>query len=222
MLAAAAIQARSDPGRAGRVGLLAAAALLAAGWPAAAPRPLDVAPLQVDCRVEAGRLRAAVDLTPAIDAELARTLGSGLTSTLRLTVSALDANGRAVAAAQRDVDVRLDVWAEVFTLTDREPDGTASSRLVPGWPAAHDLLARPAPFDLGPLAGLPERFTIEARLELDPVTGRQLEKTRQQLAHPAGGRSLLGTLAAVLLRAPPPIVESYRSAALTRADLAAP
>jgi hypothetical protein len=222
MPAAVATGARDHAGRAGRVALLAAAALLSAGWPAAAPRPLDVAPLQVDCRIEAGRVRAAVDLSPAIDAELARVLGSGLTSTLRLTVTALDATGRAAAAAQREVEVRLDLWAETYTLTIREADGTASSRLAPGWPAAQDLLVRPAPFDLGPLAGLPERFTIEARLELDPVSGRQLERTRQQLAHPAGGRSLLGTLAAILLRAPPPVVERYRSAVLTRAGLAAP
>jgi hypothetical protein len=222
MRAAVATQPRTATGRAGRAVLLGAAALLSAAWPAAPPRPLDVAPLQVDCRVEAGRLRAAVDLLPAIDAELAQALGSGLAHTLRLTVTALDATGRAAAAAQRDVDVRLDVWTEVFTMTSREPDGTASSRLAPGWLAAHDLLARPDPFDLGPLAGLPERFTIEARIELDPVTGRQLEKTRQELARPAGARSLLGTLAAVLLRAPPPIVERYRSAVLTRSALVAP
>jgi len=222
MHADVATQAGAEAGRAGRAGLLAAAALLAAAWPAPSPRPLDAAPLQVDCRVEAGRLRAAVDLSPALDAELARALGSGLAHTLRLTVTALDATGRTAAAAQRDVDVRLDVWTEVFALTIREPDGAASSRLAPGWLAARDLLARPTPFDLGPLAGLPERFTIEARLELDPVTGRQLEKIRQQLARPAGASSLLGRLAAVLLRAPPPIVERYRSADLSRSELAAP
>jgi hypothetical protein len=89
------------------------------------------------------------------------------------------------------------------------------------------LLARPTPFDLGPVAALPERFTVEARLELDPVTGRQLERTRQQLSHPAGGpsaggRSLLGTLAAVLLRPPPPDAERYRSAIQSRAGLVTP
>jgi hypothetical protein len=222
MRATTATRARTDAGRSGRVALLAAAALLSASWPAAAPLPVEVTPLRVDCRVEAGRLRTAVDLSPAIDAELARTLGSGLTSTIRLTVAALDATGAAAAASQRDVDVRLDPWTETYTLTTREAGGAASSRLAPDWAGARDLLARPAPFDLGPLAGLPERFTIEARVELDPVTGRQLEKTREQLTHPAGGRSLLGTLAAFLLRAPPPQVERYRSAILTRAALATP
>jgi hypothetical protein len=61
-----------------------------------------------------------------------------------------------------------------------------------------------------------------ARLDLDPVTGGQLVLIRPDLARRAGAASLLGRLAAVLLRAPPPIVERYRSADLSRSELAAP
>jgi hypothetical protein len=200
---------------------LLAALLLANPSSAAAPAAVDPAPLGVHCRGEAGRLLAAIDLGQAIDAELERKLDSGLASTVRLTVAALGPSG-AVAAAQRDFDVRFDVWTEIFTVTTREPGAAASSRTASDWATVRRLLATPAPFDLGPLAALPERFTVEAQLELDPVTSLQLEKTRERLTHPAGGRSLLGTLAAVLLRAPPPNAERYRSATLTRAELVTP
>jgi signal transduction histidine kinase len=71
------------------------------------------------------------------------------------------------------------------------------------------------------------RGRAKLSVELDPLTAEQLERTRQQLIHPAGGpasggRTLLGTLAALLLRAPPPAVERFRSPLLSRAGLAAP
>jgi hypothetical protein len=214
----------ATPAAAAHVGasFLVAAALLANPSWAAAPAAVDPTPLRVDCRGEAGRLLAAIDLGPAIDAELERKLGNGLASTVRLTVAALDPSGIAAAAAARDFDVRFDVWTETFTVTTREPGAAASSRTASDWAMVRRLLATPAPFDLGPLATLPARFTVEAQLELDPVTALQLEKTRERLTHPAGRRSLLGTLAAVLLRAPPPNAERYRSATLTRAEFAAP
>jgi hypothetical protein len=204
-----------------------AALLLGAPAPGLEPAPATPAPLQVSCRAVAGRLLAAVDLSPALGPELERRLGSGLSSSVRLTVAALDAAGAAAATAERDLDIRFDVWSETFTVTIREPGNAAASRLAPDWATVRLLLAGPEPFDLGPLAALPEPFTVEARLELDPVTSRRLEATRQQLTHPAGGpsaggRSLLGTLAALLLRAPPPEAQRYRSAPLSRAALATP
>jgi hypothetical protein len=219
---AAAAHATGPP--AGRVALAVAAVLLAAPPHAAAPVRAEPAPLRVACQASAGRLLAAVDLAPAIDADLERRLGDGLTSTVRLTVAALDASGAAAATAERDFDVRFDVWTETYTVTIREKGAAAESRQASDWTIVRGLLATPAPFDLGPIAGLPGRFAIEARLELDPVTSLQLERTREQLSHPAGGpstggRSLLGTLAAMLLRAPPPNAERYRSAILDRAGI---
>ncbi len=199
---------------------LVAATLVANPISAPALASVDPAPLRVDCRGEAGRLLATVDLGPAVDAGLERKLGNGLASTVRLTVAALDPSGAGAGGVERDFDVRFDVWTETFTVTIREPGAAASSRTVSDWATVRRLLATPAPFDLGPLAALPERFTVEARLELDPVTGLQLGRTRERLAHPAGGRSLLGSLAAFLLRAPPPDAERYRSTLLTRSDFA--
>jgi hypothetical protein len=217
--------ARFLAGRAGRRGILAAVALLAAPSQAAAPASREAGPLRVDCWSRSGRLLAAVDLTAAIDTELERKLGNGLTSTVRLSLAALDASDSAAAAgAERDFDVRFDVWTETYTVTIREQGALAWSRQATDWATVRRLLATPSPFDLGPVAGLPARFTVEARIELDPATGRQLERTREQLTHPAGGptaggRSLMGTLAAVLLRPPPPSAERYRSAAQARAEL---
>jgi hypothetical protein len=206
--------------------LLAAAALRVFPSPAASPGS-GPGPLRVDCRAVAGRLSAAIDLAPAIGADLERRLGSGLNSSIRLTVSALDHSGAPAATAVRDFDIRFDVWTEIFAVTVREPGAAAMARQASDWATVRALLAAPAPFDLGPLATVPEPFTIEARLELDPVSGRQLEKTRERLTHPAGGptagaRSLLGTLAAILLRAPPPDAERFRSAPRTRAGLDTP
>jgi hypothetical protein len=174
-------------------------------------------PLRVACRASAGRLLAAVDLAPAFDAALEDRLGSGLTSTIRLTVSASGAR----RAASRDFEIRFDPWTEIYAVTIRDEDGAVQTRQAADWPALQRLLGEPEPFDLGPLDELPERFTVEVRLEIDPVTARQLELTREQLTHPAGGptaggRSLLGTLAALLLRAPPPQVRLLRSPPMAR------
>ena len=203
-------------------GLLCAAALRTGASGAAGAGP---APVQVDCRVRDGHLLAAVDLAPSIDASLEQRLGSGLSSTVRLTVTAAGPGGEAGSAA-RDFDVLFDPWTETFTVTIRELGSPSRSRQADDWAAVRRLLAAPGPFDLGPLAALPERFTVEVRLELDPVTARQLEKTREQLTHPAGGpgtggRSLLGTLAALLLRAPPPEATRLRSSTFSRAALPA-
>jgi hypothetical protein len=200
---------------------LLAAALLAGSTPA------QPAPLVADCRVVAGRLVAAVDLSPALGPELEQRLGSGLRSSIQLTVTALDASGAVTASAGRDLEILFDVWTETFTLTTREPGAATTSRQARDWAALRALLAAPAPFDLGPLAALPEPFLVEARLELDPVTSRQLERTREQLTHPAGGpaagtRSLLGTLAALWLRAPPPEAARLRSTPRSRAGLGGP
>ena len=205
-------------------GLLGAAALRT-GHSGAAGAVTAPAPLQVDCRVRDGHLLAALDLARSIDASLEQRLGSGLGSTVRLTVAAAGPGGEAGTVA-RDFDVLFDPWTETFIVTIREPGSPSRSRRAADWPAVRRLLAAPDPFDLGPLTALPERFTVEARLELDPVTARQLQKTREQLAHPAGGpgtggRSLLGTLAALLLRAPPPEATRLRSSPFSRAALPA-
>lgn len=206
---------------------LGAALLLTAALFAAATQPgSSGAPPRVECRAMAGRLLATIDLEPALDAALEQRLGSGLTSTVRLTVTA-DGDRGPWSSATRDFEVRFDPWTETFDITLREHGTPGRSRQAADWPALHRLLATPDPFDLGPLAGLPETFTVEVRLELDPVTARQLEQTREQLTHPAGGpaaggRSLLGTLAALLLRAPPPEASRFRSAPFTRAGLASP
>jgi hypothetical protein len=196
-----------------RLGLLLAGAALAAAVPA------DPAALQVACRIEGGQVLAAVDLGPALAPTLEERLGSGLTGTVRLTVGA--AGGPATV---RDYQVRFDPWNETFAVTISQPGGRSQSRLLAGWPALRRLLAAPDPFNLGTPAALPEPFTVEVQFELDPVTPRLLELTREQLTHPAGGptaggRSLLGTLAALLLRPPPPQATLLRSAPLTRAAL---
>jgi hypothetical protein len=208
-----------------RLAALALSATLLGCWsPAPPPAPAAREVLRVDCRIEAGRLQAVVDLAPAFGPDLERRLDSGLSASVRLTVSALDATGAATATAERDLDVLFDVWSETFAVTVREPGRRSVSRPASGWSGIRELLAGPAPFDLGPLGALPEPFTIEARVEVDPVTSRQLERTREQLTHPAGGplaggRSLLGSLAALLLRAPPPHAERYLSAPRRRSEL---
>jgi hypothetical protein len=210
--------------RRSRAAPLLAAALLAgtssAAGPAAGPPPA-----QVSCRASAGRLLATVDLAATLDVGLERRLASGLTSTVRLSAGLAGAGGEGVPST-RDYDVRFDPWSETFTVTIREAEAPARARQASDWAALRRLLASPDPFDLGPLEALPERFTVEFLLELDPVTARQLELTREQLTHPAGGptsgaRSLLGTLASLLLRSPAPEATRFRSPPLTRAALAA-
>jgi hypothetical protein len=203
--------------------VLAASATLAVAFPSAAADPVAVALV-----VRAGRVSAAVDLAPVLPKDLEGTLGNGLRNVVAILVAVVPADGSAPPAAHaRVLEVLYDVWEETWAVTIRDPQSPSGRRQVLRTPAElHRMLARAADADLGPAAGLPAGpFTVDVRIDVNPVSPELLARTREYLAgaaRPAGSsRSVLGTIAGYLLREPDEEGESlfFRSRTLTAAGV---
>jgi len=188
-----------------RLAALAALALAGAA-PARAAAPLPVELSNVD-----GRLRVTADLGPAITPDALRELSNGLQNVLAIYVSvAPEGGGAPVAVYGRIVDVLWDVWEETFAVTIKDPRNPDGMHLVvPTQAGLRALLASGRDLDFGPVASLPPGpLVVQARVELNPVSREQLQRTREFIAsagpRAGGARSVLGAMASFLLREPPP------------------
>jgi hypothetical protein len=217
-----------SPRRAALAALAALLALAPGPAPRAAPTPL---PVQVAAR--SGRLVASVDLSAAFPASLEREFGNGLTNVVAIYVAVVPARGGAPALLYgRVVEILFDVWEESYSVTVKDPHVPQGVRVVlPAFGELRRFLADERDLDLGPTALLPEGgFAVEARVEVNPVSKEQLQRTREFIASPSGGargaggsRSVLGTMASFLLRAPDPgsNVVLFRSRAFGPGEVAA-
>ncbi len=161
-----------------------------------------------------GRLEASLDLSAAFQASDERDLGNGLTNVVAIYVSVLPTSGRTPALVYgRVVDILFDVWEETYTVTVKDPRTPQGTRVViANFHALRAFLSDEKGLDLGPVAALPRGpFVVEARVEVNPVSKEQLQRTREFIASPSGGargaggsRSVLGAMASFLLRAPDP------------------
>jgi phage tail protein X len=194
---------------------LALAALAAVALAAAAPaRAAAPVPLPVQLAARAGRLVATVDLSAAFPPALEHEVGNGLTNVVAVYVAVVPAHGGAPALIYgRVVEILFDVWEETYSVTVKDPHVPQGVRLVlPDFAALRRFLSEERDLDLGPSSLLPPRgFVVEARVEVNPVSKEQLQRTREFIASPSGGargaggsRSVLGTMASFLLRAPDP------------------
>jgi hypothetical protein len=157
-----------------------------------------------------GRLVASVDLAPALPPDLQKRLSNGLTNVIAVHVARGPAgSGPPAALYAREVDILYDVWEESYGVTVRDAASPGGRGLAfADWPALLAFLARARGVDLGPAAALgEERWVLQTRLELNPVSKELLERTREFIANPAsagrGGtpsRSVLGAFASYLLR----------------------
>jgi hypothetical protein len=189
--------------------VLAALALAGSNAAAAVPQPL---PLHLSTR--AGRIVATVDLSAAFPAALERELGNGLTNVIAVYVTVTPAGGRHPAMLYgRVVEILFDVWEETYSVTVKDAHFPQGVRLVVAdFKALRSFLSQERDLDLGPLSLLPsDGFFVEARVEVNPVSKEQLERTREFIANPAAGtraqggsRSVLGAMASFLLREPVP------------------
>ncbi len=207
---------------------VAALALGAAGGAAAAP-----APLEVKLAGRGARLTVSADLSVAFPATLERQLGNGLTNVVALYVAVTPAGGRHPALLYgRVVEILFDVWEETYVVTIKDPHVPQGVRLVlPDFATLRRFLSEARDLDLGPVALLPRRpFVVEARIEVNPVSKEQLQRTREYIANPSGGaratggsRSVLGVMASFLLREPDPGSGVYllRSRAFRPGEVAA-
>jgi hypothetical protein len=204
----------------------AALALAAGATVAAAFSAADSLPVTLTSR--GGQVAAAVDLTPVLPKNLEERLGNGLRNVVAIFVAVVPVDGGAPAAAYgRVLEVLYDVWEETWAVTIRDPQSPSGRRQILRTAAElHRLLARAADADLGPAAGLPAGpFTVDVRVDVNPVSPELLARTREYLAgaaRPAGSsRSVLGTVAGYLLREPDDQGGSfvYRSRTLTSAGV---
>jgi phage tail protein X len=164
--------------------------------------------------VRDGRVVATVDLSAAFPPTLQHEVGNGLTNLVAVYVAVLPAKGGPPALLYgRVVEILFDVWEETYSVTVKDPHVPQGVRLVlPDFAALRRFLAQEHDLDLGPASLVPEDgFVVEARVEVNPVSKEQLQRTREFIASPSGGargagasRSVLGAMASFLLRAPDP------------------
>jgi hypothetical protein len=208
-----AVPARRAPLRAFALALALAAAPARA---ATAPAPLPAA-----LSARNGHALATLDLSSVFTPGLERQLGNGLTNVVAVLISVVPEEGGApVALYGRVVDILFDVWDETYAVTVKDRRAPAGMRLVlPDFAALRALLAQERDLDLGPLVSLPPTpLVVEARVELNPVSKEQLQRTREYIANPAAGsrpgggssRSVLGAMASFLLREPDPGTDVHR------------
>jgi hypothetical protein len=221
------VSPRRPPRGLARALLLAAALGLGAPAQAAAP-----APLQGSVTSRGGRLQVSLDLSSVFVPAMERQLGNGLTNLVAFFVTVLpEAGGEPVAFHARVVEILFDVWDETYAVTVKDPRTPAGRRLVlSDFQALRTFLSDERDVDLGPLAALPPGLlVVEARVEVNPVSKEQLQRTREYIANPSGARpggsgsrSVLGAVASFLLREPDPGSDVYRFRSLpfTRSEVA--
>jgi hypothetical protein len=207
--------------------LRAAAAALAL---AATGARADPAPLPVHLAAVNGHVQAALDLSAVFGAEREHAFGNGLTNVVEIYTSLVPRDGRTPAAIYgRIVEILFDVWEETYTVTIKDPEHPRGwHKVLPTFAALRAFLADAREVDLGPMAALPDQgFVIEARVEVNPISREQLQRTREYIAaasgtRPTGSRSVLGAMASFLLREPDAgsDVHVLRSTPLTRAGVA--
>ncbi len=186
--------------------LAVAAALLGAAALAAGAEPLPAS-----LAVRDGRAVAAVDLAAAFPPALEHTLGNGLTNVVAVYVAVVpDDGGEPAAATGRVIEILYDVWEETYAVTVRDPRTPRGvHHVLQDFPALRAFLAHERDVDLGPASALPRApVALEARVEVNPISKEQLERTREFIANPSSGsrpggsRSVLGAMAGFLLREP--------------------
>jgi hypothetical protein len=190
-----------------RLLLAAIAAAIALGAEAATPAPLPAL-----LATRAGRAEATVDISPAFPASAEDEFGNGLTNVVAIYVSVVPEGSRApVALYGRIVEILFDVWEETYTVTVKDPRAPWGVRhVLPDFAALRRFLSDVRGVDLGPSQSLPSSaYRLEARVEVNPVSREQLQRTREYIANPSAGtrtagatRSVLGAVASFLLREP--------------------
>lgn len=193
---------------------IAAAALAALAASLAAPAAAAPQPLPLQLAARAGRVVATVDLSAAFPPTLEREMGNGLTNVVAVYVTVIPAGGRHPAMLYgRVVEILFDVWEETYAVTVKDAHVPQGVRFVlADFKALRTFLSQEHDLDLGPVALLPaDAFFVEARVEVNPVSKEQLQRTREFIANPAAGtraqggsRSVLGAMASFLLREPDP------------------
>jgi hypothetical protein len=219
------VTARTRPGRLAPLVVAGAALALLAGGARAAPAPLD-ARLGAD----GNRVVAALDLGAAFPPEIERELGNGLTNVVAIYVAVVPQGGGPPASIHgRVLEILYDVWEETYGVTVKDARTPAGAHhVLPDFAALRRFLSGAERLDLGAASALPPGgFRLDARVEVNPVSKEQLQRTREFIAAGTrtGGatRSVLGAMASFLLREPDPgsDVHLFRSRVFGPGEVAA-
>lgn len=213
--------------RAARSAVLAAllaAGLLAAGGPVRAEESAVVRLAAVK-----GRALAAEDLSAVFSPARQKEFGNGLTNVVEIYTAVIPAGGGGpVSIHGRIVELLFDVWEETYAVTVKDADHPSGRRYVlQSFEALRSFLSDEREVDLGPIAALPDGFRVEVRVEVNPLSKEQLQRTREYIAaasgatRPSGSRSVLGAVASFLLREPDAgsDVHLFRSEPFTKSGL---
>lgn len=208
---------------------LALALLLGTAPAASAAAAAPEGPLAIRIAPVKGRAVAALDLSAVFGPGRQQEFGNGLTNVVEIYTSVVPVSGGAATSIHgRIVEILFDVWEETYAVTVKDPDHPSGRRLVvPSFAALRTFLSDQRDIDLGPLSALPDGFVVDVRVEVNPISKEQLQRTREYIAAAAGSRStgsrsVLGAVASFLLREPEASsdVRTYRSAPFTRSGVA--
>jgi hypothetical protein len=176
-----------------------------------------------------GRAVASLDLSSVFGPGRQQEFGNGLNNVVEVYTSVLPFGGGPASSIHgRIVEILYDVWEETYSVTVKDPEHPTGRRLVlPSFAALRSFLSDQRDIDLGPLSALPDQFMVEVRVEVNPISKEQLQRTREYIAAAAGvgrtsgSRSVLGAVASFLLREPDAgsDVHLYRSSPFTRAGV---
>ncbi len=203
--------------------VLAGAALVPRAGAAAPPGPLAIRVMPVK-----GRAVATMDLSSVFGPGRQQEFGNGLTNVVEIYTSVLPVGGGSASTIHgRIVEILFDGWEETYAVTVKDPEHPSGRRLVlPSFAALRTFLSDQRDVDLGPIDTLPAVCVAEVRVEVNPVSKEQLQRTREYIAAAAGGRptgsrSVLGAVASFLLREPDAgsDVHVFRSSTVTRSGI---
>ncbi len=212
-----------------RASLLAFALWIGATLGARAAATPPEGPLAIRLTPVKGRAVAALDLSGVFGQNRQQEFGNGLTNVVEIYTSVLSIGGGSAASIHgRIVEILYDVWEETYAVTVKDPEHPSGRRLVlPSFAALRSFLSDQRDIDLGPLAALPEAFQVDVRVEVNPISKEQLQRTREYIAAAAAGtrssgsRSVLGAVASFLLREPDASsdVHAFRSTPFSRSGV---
>lgn len=213
-------------------GFLAHLALLTATAAAAQ----GAKPLAVSYGLDGDALTVGFDVRSVFDEALSRTLDSGLTNRVLISVSLrpleVDGVGDPVSVSIRQCSIVFDLWGERYGVEILQ-DGRRARRIVEDPAAVAAACAQVEGLVIASLGvmDLRRRYVVEVRVDVNPVDPELLEKTREYLGDPtghrrvgrSGGGALFGAVAQIFFRGPTPSSDSlwrFRSAAFGVEEMA--
>ncbi len=197
---------------------------------ALAPRASAAAPAPLAIRLATVKDRAVatLDLSAVFGPGRQQEFGNGLTNLVEIYTSVVPVSGGAASSIHgRIIEILFDVWEETYAVTIKDPEHPSGRRLVlSSFAALRSFLSDQRDVDLGPVTALPDEFVVEVRVEVNPISREQLQRTREYIAAAAGNRStgsrsVLGAVASFLLREPDAGSDAhvFRSAPFTRSGI---